>query len=404
MKLLGVVAEYNPFHNGHAYLLKEARARSGADCVVVAMSGDFTQRGEPAILDKWTRADMALHNGADIVVEIPTVYVISDAGQYGRAGVELLKAIGCDSIAFGSECGDIDALKRVANNLTIHEQELDELIAGGRNKGLSYPAAREEAYSMLFSTSDSLEDDLAVLSSPNDILALEYIKAAGDIEIYAVRRKGAGYQSEISGESRFQSATGIRSAIARGDSVDSYIPSFCMTAIASIDERTINRRKEAFFQLIKYALLKDAPQLIEDCPSGGEGLANRLKSAVLSADNAEELIEFAKSKRYTYTRISRLLAQIVLGIRRSDAASHPGYARLLGFNVTGRKALADLKKREGNTVPVITNINKETEEFDSSLKRMIELDGLAVDVYNLIDGKSLYSNSDRVQRPIIIQK
>ncbi len=404
MRLLGVVAEYNPFHNGHAYMLNEARRVAGADAVVVAMSGNFVQRGELAILDKWKRAELALKNGADIVLEIPTAFALADAGRYARAGVELLKGIGCDALAFGSESGDIDAIRRVASNLDEHAEELELAMAELSRVGLSYPAARQAAYEKLFEGSEHMAADLASLSSPNDILAIEYLRAAGEMEVFAIRREGAGYLDALDGENRFQSASGIREAIEDGKDYLTYVPSDCAYELQRIDTSVLLRRKRAYFQLARYAVLRNSVSEIDSAPSGGEGLASRLKSAVMSSDCVEELIEFAKSKRYTYTRISRLIAQTLLGITRADANLSVEYARLLGCNGRGRDSLSYLKRAERNRIPIITNINREMQESSAEAKRLIELDGLAVSIYNLLDERALYSNADRVRMPIIIKK
>ena len=161
MRTVGIVAEYNPFHKGHEYQIQEAITASGADACVVCMSGDFVQRGEPSCASKWDRAKWALSCGADLVIELPVVYAASDAGRFARGGVSTLKAAGCDAISFGSECGSAEVLKKVAVNLSSCEREISELIKN--NPGLSYPAARERAYSVLFDNSDSLEEELSVI-------------------------------------------------------------------------------------------------------------------------------------------------------------------------------------------------------------------------------------------------
>lgn len=401
MKLVGIVCEYNPFHNGHAYLISEAKRLSGADACVVVMSGMFTQRGELAIMDKWKRAELALSNGADLVLEIPVAYVVSDAKRYGSAGVSILRGLGCDAIAFGSESGDIEALRRVSKNLDEKADLLDNLISSSKSLGLSYPAARQAAYEEVFADSEYIDEDAKILSSSNDILGIEYIRAAGDMEIYAVARRGAGYHDELDESMVYQSASGIRKAIEEGMSVSSFVPSDVAYELSKISRDDLAAKEASFFDMIRYAIMRTPASLMEEAPSGGEGLSNRLKASATKAESIEELIEAVKSKRYTYTRISRLLVQVLLGIKRCDILDRASYARVLGFNETGRKALSDIKKNEKSCIPVITNLNKEGELLLDEDLRLLELDGMAVNIYNLICDKALYSNSDRVKKPIL---
>lgn len=417
MKIMGVIAEYNPFHNGHKYMLTEARRKTGADVCVVAMSGDFTQRGEPAILDKWQRAELALRNGADLVIEIPSVFAISDAGKYAGAGVELLNAVGCDVIAFGSESGEIDSLTRVAERLDQEKERLIELVQEKSREGLSYPAAREAAYRELYesdsSDAQSFTKEIEILSSSNDILALEYIRSIRNrgfkITPCVIERQGASYHSDIDEGEVFQSASGIRRVLSTSGDITEDISERISAYVPSDSLEMLNRNafrleeiEANYFMLARMAILRSDEGQVDEVPSGGEGLFMRLHSAATSAENLEELINFAKSKRYTHTRISRLIAQLLLGIKRADNQDLPAYVRVLGFNELGRTILSVNRKRE-DRIPIITNVNKQRELLDDRGRRQIEFDELASHVYNLISGKALYSNSDRVLRPINIE-
>ena len=398
MKKLGIIAEYNPFHNGHKYMIEEARRISGADICVAAMSGNFVQRGEPAVLDKWTRAELALSYGIDLVLEIPTSRVLADAGRYASAGVDLLKRASCDAIAFGSECGDADLLRKIARRLDEHADSIALCIAEARKLGLNYPAARQKAYTELFGDTDpDIEKDISVLSSSNDILAIEYIIAAGDMEVYPIKRIGADYLDDIQDDEKYQSATGIRQAVSTGEDIRGYVPELTAVALKKA-ESNISKLGENYFNFARAAVISMSEEELENTPSGGEGLASRLRRPAISADSIKEMIDFAKSKRYTYTRVARMIAQAVLEIKRNDADMDVMYARVLGFNGAGRKLLADLRDSE---FPVITNINKEMEKLEGDALRQLELDIKASDFYNIMCIKSLYSNSDRVMRPII---
>ncbi len=400
MRTVGIVAEYNPFHKGHEYQIQEAITASGADACVVCMSGDFVQRGEPSCASKWDRAKWALSCGADLVIELPVVYAASDAGRFARGGVSTLKAAGCDAISFGSECGSAEVLKKVAVNLSSCEREISELIKN--NPGLSYPAARERAYSVLFDNSDSLEEELSVISSPNDTLAVEYIRRAcevGGMEIFPIMRRGAGYNDAADGEHVFQSATGIRDLIRAREDISPYVP-WCVAeelkASTAIDCDAAGR----FFMLAQYAIMTHTAEEIDDMLSGGDGLGARLKEAVKTASDLDELIASAKSRHCTYSRVSRLVCQLVLGIRREDYRDEIGYIRVLGFTDKGRQILSELKKRESK-IPVITNLAKSLNSLEDEIKDAITLDVSASNVYSLISGLKKPANLDYLNKPII---
>ena len=413
VKAVGITAEYNPLHNGHVYHIEKAKELSGCDAAVVALSGDFVQRGAPAVMDKWTRAEHALGCGADLVIEIPALYCLGNAGQYAAAGVKLLESAGVDCISFGSESGDAEALAGAARFIKEHRPEMDALITAYSREGMSYPAARAKAFEELGGGCEGL----AVLSSPNDILAAEYIMAMDKAEPVPVKREGAGYNDTEGGGHRFMSATGIRNLLcARGDiagnrireKINDYMPECVMSDVPSADE--IAERERRLFDLVRYAVMATPADSIDDCPSGGEGLGNLLRAEAGKAADLDDLILRVKSKRYTYTRISRLCMQVLLGISRArfSAADGPGYIRVLGFNETGRKLLSGIKngksasvltdtEKTGVTMPVITNINKERELISGAAERMLQLDVHAADIYNLITGGSVYDSSDHRQ-------
>ena len=421
VKAVGITAEYNPLHNGHVYHIGKAKELSGCDAAVVAMSGDFVQRGAPATADKWTRAEHALRCGADLVIEIPVLHCLGNAGQYGAAGVKLLEAAGVSCISFGSESGNADALTGTAAFLKEHRDEMDGLIAAHSRSGLSYPAARAKAFEEL----GGGREGLAVLSNPNDVLAVEYIMAMDRAVPVPVKREGAGYHDAAGGSNAFMSATGIRDLmrIAGTDGIlstggkgpegraagliASYVPACVLKDLP--DAGTMEEREQRLFDLVRYAVMSTPADVIDDCPSGGEGLGNLLKAEVRQAEDPDDLILRTKSKRYTYTRISRLCMQVLLGITRSEYAAAPempGYIRVLGFTEKGRSLLADLKKDRSDgtapepeetgrdAAPVITNINKERDLISGDALKMLELDLRAADMYNLIAGRSVYGDSD----------
>ncbi len=395
------------------YQIARAKELSGCDAAVVAMSGDFVQRGAPAVMDKWTREEHALRCGADLVIEIPALFCLGNAGQYATAGVKLLEAAGVSCISFGSESGDAEALAGTARFIKEHRAEMDALISAYSKEGMSYPAARAKAFEELGGSPEGL----AVLSSPNDILAAEYIMAMDKAVPVPVKREGAGYNDTAGGGHRFMSATGIRELLSIGgkyterraaERAAEFVPECVMRDVPSADELAARERR--LFDLVRYSVMTTPADAIDDCPSGGEGLGNLLRAEAGKAADLDDLILRTKSKRYTYTRISRLCMQVLLGIGREEfsAAEGPGYIRVLGFNETGRKILSGLRKeksaaahadREKNEflLPVITNINKEKELITVDAEALLRLDIHASDIYNLINGGSVSDLSDHRQ-------
>lgn len=411
MKAAGIVAEYNPLHNGHIYHVGQTREATGADAVVVAMSGDHVQRGEPAILDKWTRAGHALSCGADLVVEIPVLYTLGNAGQYASAAVKILESTGMlTHLSFGSECGDTEMLSAIAQVLDEHAAEIDTAAAGYMKRGLSYPAARTLAYSEIRghmkgtdpSSDAGIRRETEVLASPNDILAIEYIRSLDTARPVAVRRAGAGYSDPYNDGNVYQSASALREEILGGKDISKFVPACCNDSL--ISGHITGPDTDAWWRALRYAVMSLPAEWIEDCPSGGEGLANLLKSAACGSEahSWSSFISSIKSKRYTYTRISRLCMQVLLGITRSDYAGiEPGYIRVLGFNDTGRRLLAKIRDSESASLPVITNINKEADDLSEDAKRLLALDVHAADIYNLLTGREVSSESDHRHAPVI---
>lgn len=382
--IVGIVAEFNPMHFGHRYLIEEAKRRTGASAVVCALSGNFVQRGAPAVLDKWQRTEIALQNHVDLVLEIPTVHCLGNAAVYAASGVQLLEAFGgVTHIAFGSESGDLEGLRKVSDYMREHESELRRKIALRRKSGESYPAARENVLREF----DMKE--VSMYQASNDILALEYLKNIRALKPVAVQRQGAGYHETDSPEKEFWSSTGIRKAISENRLPEDRVP-------WSSEKLDFHISEEKWFQGIRYAILMKTPEELDSAPGGGEGLGNRLKEAARKAQSLDELILNTKSKRYTYTRISRWLYQILLGITVELQNRSPEYLRVLGFSERGREILRETKRNEWNRLPFVDNINKCG--LDS---RMLQMDVLASDVYNLMTGQSVWDGSDNCRRVVI---
>ncbi len=412
LKAAGITAEYNPLHNGHVYHIKETRRITGCDAVVVAMSGDFVQRGEPAFMDKWVRTRHALLSGADLVLEIPAFFCLGNAGQYADAAVKILEATGRVShISFGSESGDAGTLKKAAETLKENGPEITERIRSMKNTGFSYPAARALAYSELKASANgagSLSDDgapqyaeLPVLA--NDILAVEYIKALNSAEPVVIKRRGGSYDAGFDAGAEYQSSSAVRSRILAGNDVSEYVPG--CTAESLKECHLTGTDLDGWFDILRYAVLSAGRDQIEDCPSGEEGLAFLLKSGAACAESWTDLVSRIKSKRYTYTRISRLCMQLVLGMSRSRYGNcSPGYIRVLGFNDCGRALLAEMRNEGCAELPVIINVNKSAEGLDESAASLLRLDIHAADIYNLVTKGEVGSCSDHLHPPVMIHK
>lgn len=369
MKSIGIIGEYNPFHLGHKYLIEKAVKLAGADVCVSVMSGNFTQRGEPAVFDKWERARAAVENGINLVVELPVIYAANSAEYFAKGSVEILEGFGyIDNIVFGSEEGDIEDLKEAASFVSDNYDELHRAVQELTKNGVSYPKARQMAL-----TAMDGEFNEMLVSEPNNILAIEYIKQLDKMEPITIKRRGHGYH---------RSATVIRERLNEEDPIK------------------FEMMNNAYFQLVSAKILQSDAEYLEQIFAAGAGLGNKLKKEIRYVDNTEQLIEKIKSKVYTRTRISRLLTQVLLGIDREAVNSASNYIRILAFDQIGAQFLKTIKKKECAKLPIITNINKEMYNIPE-IKKTLEKDILASDIYNIICKNDLYNNSDYTKTPYI---
>lgn len=370
MNVCGVVAEYNPFHNGHAYQLSKAR-EMGATHVVSVMSGNFTQRGEAAIIDKFIRADIAVKNGADLVIELPVAYSLSSAEIFARGAVHLLSSLGCTkSISFGCECDDVSLLKKAARlSESISDSDrLRELM----KEGISYPAA-------LQSIADESAPDLSeVFRTPNNVLAVEYIKQLdkldGDFDILPVKRFGTAHDSgDTAGD--IASASYIRNAVRMHENPSEFVPAECMKAL---DKKKISEEK--LKELILYKVRTMSRDEIGVLPDVSAELEGRIYAASRTSSSYDELVENIRTKRYTLARISRILCCAAIGIKRDDLAVNPPYIRVLALNRRG----AEILKASKNTavLPIDTSLSR-LSKINTECKNTAELECTASDIYAL---------------------
>lgn len=398
MKVLGLVVEYNPFHNGHAYHIEQSRKLCKADCVICVMSGNFIQRGEPAIVNKWARAKMALLSGADLVIELPAVYATGSAEYFSHGAVKILDSLGLvDYLCFGSEHGDIKALDEIANVLLEEPDSYKYKIKELLGTGISYASAREAALSNYFKSMGLPGDINEIIGSSNNILGIEYLKSLkklnSKITPVTIKRIANTYDAtDLTGS--ISSATSIRNQI---NSYDSRC-CFGKELMAALPENSVGILKEEFASgrgpvvfsnfetLLLYQLRKASTTSISYLQYVSEGLENRIKAAAEAAGTYIDLVDRICTKRYTRTRIQRILLNSLFGMTSEEfntfnSFGGPQYIRVLGFNKTGQKALSDMKTRA--TLPVIIKAGDSRNSCNPLFKRMFELEALATDLYVL---------------------
>ena len=394
LKSVGIIAEYNPFHNGHKYHLEQALTESGADVCVSVISGNFTQRGEIALLDKWTRAEMAVRNGVNLVVEMPTVFACSNAGYFAEAGVEILEALRAESICFGSESGNTEELNRIAREIEYNMEKLEEEIKTGVKDGLSYPRARSQAILRLFG-----ENAASVIESPNNILAIEYIRRMKNARPLAVKRLGAGYHDTDSLDG-MASATAVRKLLKEDGDISRIVPEISREMLQN--SRDCFADSQMLTPLIIQKVLQTSAEELNFIFGAEEGLGNIMKNRVRYWKSYEDIVDDLKSKRYTRTRIERVLVHTLLGIKREDMLCASKYIRVLAFDEKGSMYLKQVKKSRECKLPIITNINRDKDAFPE-IQATLEKDILAADIYNMACGRDLYAYSEYVKKPAAIK-
>ena len=384
MKTAAVICEYNPFHYGHKYQLEQTRA-AGATHVVAVMSGNFTQRGDVAIFDKYERARVALENGADLILELPTVFSLSAAEGFARGAVQIAEALGCvDMLSFGSECGDISALREAAgaSEYALHTEEFKEAM----RKGASYPAALAEAVNAYYTP-----DVCDILSSPNNTLAVEYIKALDDIgsgiQPFTVARSGAAHDLEEEG-SGFASASFIRKRILAGEEYSEYAP--------VIDTPTADIRRLENAILARLRMMRPADlESVYDC---AQGMGERMYKAIRKATSLEELYFLTKTKRYTLARIRRAVLCSFLGIDKKQLSEPVAYIRILGMNSRGREILSAAQCG----LPIDTSL-KNLMKQSRAAHRQGAFEERCGDVYSLAFEKPRPCGYEFTAKPVIIE-
>lgn len=393
MKTVGLITEYNPFHNGHAYHIEKAKMLTGADRVIVVMSGDFVQRGAPAVMPKHLRTESALLSGASLIIELPVCFATGSAEYFAQGSISLLNQLGCiDSICFGSECGDLHLLKEIAQILADEPIEYQTALKQALKEGTSFPAARQEALNIY---SDKYSE---ILASPNNILGIEYLKALAKIhskmEPFTIKRIGAGYHDmDIDGQ--FSSATAIRSDIYQLADVNSsseslplthiqtQVPSSCHELMKKNYQTRYPVKADDFSLLLKAKLLSETAGSLSHYLDMSPELANRILRLRNDYLSFEQFCDLLKTKELTRSRISRSFIHVLLGITNDwlTAMKAPApYARILGFRRDHADLLGILKQT--SDIPLITSPARAV--LADTAYQMLELDIYASDLYESV--------------------
>ncbi len=371
MKANVVICEYNPFHNGHRYQLQKVKEKS-PNPVAAVMSGSFTQRGDIAVADKFTRAETAVKNGADLVIELPTVYACSSAQNFASAGVSIAKALGCcENLFFSTEESEPGLLIKSAE--LFEDKKFNSLVKSAMDDGMYYPRAVEYAFR---ETTPELAE---IVTKPNNILALEYLKSLDGtgIKPIIIKREGVSHDSaEI--KNGFSSASNIRKLILNGRDYGDLVPENSPRINHPADIKNLEKA-------ILYRLRTMSVSEIENLPDVSEGLHNRIYASIRNHNSLEEIISSIKTKRYTHARIRRIIISALLNITKDDLAQPVPYLRVLAFNERGAELLGEIKK--SGTLPIITNAADGYKKLDDKAKRIFDIDLRASDIYSLATGE-----------------
>lgn len=400
-RVLGIIAEYNPFHNGHLYHIAKSKEETGAQYVVAVISGNFVQRGNTSIVNKWTKARMALLNGADLVIELPTVYSISSAENFAEGAIKILNSLGIvDTLSFGMEAKDISTLNNIANVLYSEPKEYVTILSHELKKGNSFPKARENALMMYL---NDIKRYANVMAGSNNILGIEYLKALkrtkSTINPVGIKREKVLYNDKYIVD-EFASATAIRKMLMTkqlGD-ISKVMPRNSYLLLGEELKKghyviDISRFEKEIIYNLRRMSIEDIAKL----PDVSEGLENSIKNAADSCNTIEELINIVKSKRFTQTRIQRILLYSLLGITKKQmdiSRKTVPYVRVLGFNNKGKELISEMM-RLNPKLNVITSVKKYIDTVaNKNLKEMLETDILATNVYTLGYYSDSYSNLD----------
>lgn len=408
-KVLGIIAEYNPFHNGHLHHLQNSLKLTNADYTIAIITGNFTQRGSTSLIDKWSKAEIALKNGIDLVIELPLLYSISSAENFAEGAIKILSSLNVvDYLSFGAETDDIATLNVIADTLYREPKEYKNILSHELSKGLSYPKARENALLMYL---QDIRRFANVLSTPNNILGIEYLKALkkfkSPIMPVAIKRFDVGYNDTTYTEN-IASATAIRN-IVKNNSLDilkKVVPenSFS-TILENIKIGHVLPDLSTFEKQIIYNLRSMSIEEIANLPDVSEGLEYAIKNAANSCNSIVEFLSIIKSKRYTSTRLQRILLYSLLNITKKDmqiSRKTVPYIRVLGFNERGRYIISEVA-RQNPKLEIVTSVKKYLDSCNNrNLQLMLSKDIWSTNVYTIGYEYESLNNLDYTHKMVII--
>ncbi len=383
MKVLGIIAEYNPMHTGHIYHISKAKEITGCDTVIVIMSGSFTQQGNIAIINKFERAKQAIQNGVDLVIEIPSAFASSDAGNFAYKSVSILNDLNVDAICFGAETDNIERLKLISETLIYKDKEIWNEIKNELKKGISFAKARNNSLNKFLN-----EDDINIILSPNNILALEYLKTLkvlnSNIIPFAIHRE-SNFNSHIL-ENCYTSSTSIRKALENKcnlNDIQKYIPE-------NVSKYLKNNKiifNNDFFEILKYKIISMNENDLKEINGVSEGIENKLKKEICNSYSYDEFLFEIKSKRYELSRIKRILVNILLNISKDDfkllKENNSNYAHILAFNHDKKDLLSHISNT--SNIPVISSLNNKTLSYLNKYQKLsLDIDIYASNIYSML--------------------
>ncbi len=408
--VLGIVAEYNPFHNGHLYHLEKSKRDTNSEYSIAVISGNFTQRGSTSLVDKWEKAQMAIANGVDLVIELPTLYATSSAENFADGAIKLLDSLKIvDHVSFGAETPNLSALDHLAEILYYEPKEYKALLSIELGKGLSFPKARENALMMYLNDQKNIRN---ILNSPNNILAIEYLKALkkykSRINPYIIGRFESDYNStKITGN--IASSTAIRNMLK--NNAFNILPKLMPQSSCAILAKNLKTGHaipdiSVFEREIIYNLRKMTINEIKELPDVSEGLEFAIKEAASSCNTIVEFLNIIKSKRYTTTRLQRILVYALLGITKKDievSRKTIPYVRVLGFNQNGKHLLSEISKANPK-LQIITSVKKfiDSNNKNRNLDILLSKDIWATNVYTIGYNNDSWGNLDFTHKLIVM--
>lgn len=388
MKVLGIIAEYNPMHTGHIYHILKAKEISRCDRVIVLMSGSFTQQGNISIINKFERAKQAVENGADLVIEIPAAFASSDAGNFAYKSVSILNDLNIDAICFGTETDKIEKLNYISNILTLKDSEIWNDIRKLLKNGISFANARKNALNKFLG-----EKEIEVLSCPNNILAIEYLKSLkilnSNITPFAIHRKG-DFNSETL-ENCYTSSTSIRKALEKNYNlqyIQKYLPENVFEYLKG-NKATFNNN---FFEILKYKIMSMNKSELENINGISEGIENKIKKEICDSYSYDDFIFKIKSKRYELSKIKRVLINILLNISKENfkllKENRSNYAHILTFNHNNKDILSYISKT--SNIPIISSLNsKKISYLNKYQKLSLDIDIYASNIHSMLNKQKL---------------